>query len=145
MAIGPSAKEATEDDAVRRAIERLKTRYAYRAFKRFFDIAFSVFVMIAFSWLFLIIAFAVKVDDPNGPIIFRQERVKKDGKKFYMYKFRSMCTDAEERLSELKELNEKTGPVFKIHDDPRITRVGKVIRYSRCVVLLVIASEDFSY
>lgn len=52
----------------------------------------------------------------------------KGGKRFDMYKFRSMCVDAEERLAELRELNEKSGPVFKIADDPRITRVGRVIR-----------------
>ena len=52
----------------------------------------------------------------------------KDGKTFYMYKFRSMCVDAEAKLAELQELNEKSGPVFKIADDPRITRVGKWIR-----------------
>ena len=51
-----------------------------------------------------------------------------NGKTFNMYKFRSMCVDAEEKLAELQELNEKTGPVFKIADDPRITRVGKWIR-----------------
>ena len=61
-------------------------------------------------------------------MFFKQERVGKDGKKFYMYKFRSMCVDAEAKLAELRELNEKTGPVFKIADDPRITRVGKWIR-----------------
>ena len=52
----------------------------------------------------------------------------KGGREFDMYKFRSMCVDAESRLAELRELNEKSGPVFKIGDDPRITRVGKVMR-----------------
>lgn len=128
MDLKPSAGGNADDQAVSKAVERLKHRYAYRFIKRMFDITFSLFVLIAFSWLFLIIALAIKIDDPKGPVIFKQRRVAKDYKEFNMYKFRSMCADAEDRLSELKELNEKTGPVFKIHDDPRITRVGKVIR-----------------
>lgn len=106
----------------------IEDRHAYRFVKRAFDIAFSVAVMVAFWWLYVGVAIAVKVDDPKGPVFFRQERVGKDGKTFTMYKFRSMCVDAEEKLSELRELNEKTGPVFKIANDPRITRVGKWIR-----------------
>lgn len=70
-------------------------------------------------------AIAIKIDDPKGPVFFKQKRVGKDGKEFNMYKFRSMCVDAEDRLAELRELNEKSGPVFKIAADPRITRVGK--------------------
>ncbi|MGN0034742.1 MAG: sugar transferase [Coriobacteriales bacterium] len=78
--------------------------------------------------LYAIIAIAIKIDDPKGPIVFKQERIGKDGKPFTMYKFRSICVNAEEKLADLKELNEKTGPVFKIAEDSRITRVGKVIR-----------------
>lgn len=106
----------------------IEDRPAYRFAKRAFDIVFSLFVLIAFSWLFAIVAIAIKIDDPKGPVIFKQIRVGKDGKTFTMHKFRSMYADAEERLEELKELNEKTGPVFKIADDPRITKVGKFIR-----------------
>ena len=73
-------------------------------------------------------AIAIKIDDPKGPVFFKQKRVGKDGKEFNMYKFRSMCVDAEDRLAELRELNEKSGPVFKIAADPRITRVGKWLR-----------------
>lgn len=127
--VAPSPSESEEEDEeVNEAAERLRTRYAYRFIKRFFDIAFSLFVIIGFSWLFLIIAIAIKIDDPKGPVIFKQKRVTKDGREFNMYKFRSMCADAEERLAELKEFNEKTGPVFKMHDDPRITRVGRLTR-----------------
>ena len=106
----------------------IENRVTYRFVKRAFDIAFSVAVLVAFCWLFVIIAIIIKVDDPKGPVFFRQERVGKDGKTFQMLKFRSMCVDAEERLADLKELNEKTGPVFKIAEDPRITRVGKWLR-----------------
>ena len=106
----------------------IEGRLAYRFVKRAFDIVFSAFVLIAFSWLFAIVAIAIKIDDPKGPVIFKQKRVGKDGKEFNMYKFRSMCVDAESKLAELRELNEKTGPVFKIAADPRITRVGKITR-----------------
>lgn len=118
-----------EDPEVSEAVRRLqKSRFGYRFTKRAFDIVFSAFVLIAFSWLFAIVAIAIKIDDPKGPVIFKQKRVGKDGKEFNMYKFRSMCVDAESKLAELRELNEKTGPVFKIAADPRITRVGKITR-----------------
>lgn len=97
-------------------------------YKRSFDIVFSAAVLVCFSWLFALIAILIKIDDPKGPVFFKQKRVGKNGKTFQMLKFRSMCVDAEAKLAELKELNEKTGPVFKIADDPRITRVGKWLR-----------------
>lgn len=96
--------------------------------KRVFDFAFSAAVLVLLSWLFVIIAILVKVDDPKGPVFFKQTRVGKNGREFEMLKFRSMCVDAEEKLADLKELNEKTGPVFKIAEDPRITRLGKWLR-----------------
>ena len=106
----------------------IEDRVAYRFVKRAFDIVFSAAVLVVFCWLFAIIAILIKVDDPKGPVFFSQERVGKDGRTFRMLKFRSMCVDAEEKLAELRELNEKTGPVFKIAEDPRITRVGKWLR-----------------
>ncbi|MDN0055088.1 sugar transferase [Collinsella ihumii] len=108
---------------------RLRTkRYAYRFAKRTFDIVFSLIILVGLSWLFLVIAIAIKLDDPEGPVIFVQTRVGKDGREFRMYKFRSMVTDAEARLVQLLERNEKSGPVFKLHDDPRVTRVGRILR-----------------
>ena len=109
-------------------VEGIEDRPAYRFVKRTFDIVFSMVVLVVFCWLFAIIAILVKVDDPKGPVFFSQERVGKDGRAFRMLKFRSMCVDAEDRLAELREFNEKTGPVFKIAEDPRITRVGKWLR-----------------
>lgn len=103
-------------------------RIAYRFVKRVFGCSFSAAVLVLLSWLFVIIAILVKVDDPKGPVFFKQTRVGKNGREFEMLKFRSMCVDAEEKLADLKELNEKTGPVFKIAEDPRITRVGKWLR-----------------
>lgn len=109
-------------------ITGIEDRLSYRFVKRAFDIVFSAAALVFFCWLFAVIAILIKIDDPKGPVFFKQERVGKNGKTFNMYKFRSMCVDAEERLSELRELNEKTGPVFKIAEDPRVTRVGKWLR-----------------
>ena len=118
-----------EDAVTAAAAERLRTgRWGYRFCKRAFDIVFSLVVLIGLSWLYLIIAIAIKLDDPNGPVIFSQTRVGKDGREFRMYKFRSMVSDAEVRLADLLDKNEKTGPVFKLHDDPRVTRVGRILR-----------------
>ncbi len=132
-ATGP-VPNVSQDLETLRAAEELRSRRAgYRFAKRAFDVAFSALVLVCLSWLFLIIAVAVKLDDPSGPVFFRQRRVGKlgrDGKptEFDMYKFRSMVPDAEERLAGLAALNEKTGPVFKMRDDPRVTRVGRVLR-----------------
>ena len=111
------------------AAERLRTsRWCYRFAKRAFDVVFSAAVLVLLSWLFLIVAIAIKVDDPKGPVFFGQERVGRDGRRFRMWKFRSMCVDAEARLAQLQAQNEKTGPVFKMRDDPRVTRVGHLLR-----------------
>lgn len=115
------------DEGAQAAAQRLYRRYGYRFVKRSSDIVFSLLVFILFWWLFLITAIAIRIDSP-GPAIFKQVRVGKDGKLFRMWKFRSMYMDAEDRLDELQDLNEKDGPVFKIKEDPRITRVGKWIR-----------------
>ena len=88
----------------------------------------SAAVLVCLCWLFAIIAILIKIDDPKGPVFFKQERVGKNGETFRILKFRSMCVDAEERLADLRELNEKTGPVFKIAEDPRVTHVGKWLR-----------------
>jgi exopolysaccharide biosynthesis polyprenyl glycosylphosphotransferase len=99
----------------------------YIAAKRIIDILGSLFGIILLSPLLLITAIIIKVDS-KGPAMFSQERVGYNGKVFKMYKFRSMVTNAEELLDKLKEKNEMSGPMFKIKDDPRITRVGKFIR-----------------
>lgn len=109
-------------------LKGLESRKVYRTLKRVFDILFSVVVFALFWWLYLLLAIIIKVDDPKGSPIFAQQRVGKNGKPFTMYKFRTMCVDAEDRLEEIAHLNEKTGPVFKIKDDPRILRSGKLIR-----------------
>ncbi|MBF0599909.1 sugar transferase [Atopobiaceae bacterium FL090493] len=124
---GERAQALLPDEEAQDAAQRLYRRYGYRFAKRSFDIVFSLLVFLLFWWLFLITAIAIRLDSP-GPAVFKQVRVGKDGKLFRMWKFRSMYMDAEERLEELQELNEKDGPVFKIKNDPRVTRVGKWIR-----------------
>ncbi|MGN0084750.1 MAG: sugar transferase, partial [Atopobiaceae bacterium] len=115
------------DQEAVQAAQRLATRYGYRVAKRLFDIMFSLLVLVLLSWVYVATAIAIK-HDSEGPVFFNQERVSKDGKTFKMYKFRSMYVDAEERLKDLQDLNEKDGPVFKIKDGPRITHVGHFIR-----------------
>ena len=100
----------------------------YLFFKRAMDIIGSLCGIILLSPLLIIVALAIKIEDPKGSIFFSQQRCGKDNKLFPMYKFRSMVSNAEELLEELMEHNEMDGPVFKINDDPRITRVGKFIR-----------------
>ena len=125
----PSLSRDGVDFETQAAAERLRSgRLGYRFVKRAFDVCFSLIVLVGLSWLFALIAVAIKLDDPSGPVIFSQTRVGRDGHEFRMYKFRSMVIDAEARLSQLMGSNEKTGPVFKLHDDPRVTRVGRVIR-----------------
>ena len=99
----------------------------YLFFKRFFDIFLSLLTIIVLFPFFLIIALAIKIDSP-GPVIYSQKRVGKNGKQFIFYKFRSMCQDADKKLAALKDKNEADGPVFKIAEDPRVTKVGKFIR-----------------
>jgi exopolysaccharide biosynthesis polyprenyl glycosylphosphotransferase len=98
-----------------------------RNLKRLLDFVVAILALILVAPIMILTAIAIKLDTP-GPILFKQTRVGKWGELFPCYKFRSMYIDAEQRLSELMALNEADGPVFKIKNDPRITRVGHVIR-----------------
>ncbi len=98
-----------------------------RALKRTVDLVISGIAMVFMAPLWLIVIPAIKLDSP-GPAFFRQERIGKGGKPFTVFKFRSMHQDAEERLERLRAQNEADGPLFKIRDDPRRTRVGRFIR-----------------
>lgn len=100
----------------------------YLFFKRTIDILGSGIGLIILSPIFILIALAIKIEDPKGKVFFVQERCGKNNKLFKMYKFRSMISNAEELLEELICENEMDGPVFKIKEDPRITRVGRFIR-----------------
>jgi len=95
--------------------------------KRAIDVVASSLGLVALSPLLSLVALAIKLDSP-GPVLFRQVRVGKNGKHFVLYKFRSMHEGAEQEQEKLAELNEATGPLFKIRDDPRLTRVGRIIR-----------------
>jgi exopolysaccharide biosynthesis polyprenyl glycosylphosphotransferase len=95
--------------------------------KRGVDLVFGTLILIGLSPLLAAIALAIKLDSP-GPVLYRQERVGRDGRRFMMYKFRSMHQDAERLLEQLRDRNEATGPLFKIKDDPRVTAVGRVLR-----------------
>lgn len=99
-----------------------------RAFKRVVDVFGSMVGIIVFSPFMLVAAIAIKLDSP-GPVIFKQKRVGMNGRQFNMYKFRSMCVDAEDKKKALMKQNEMGGDfMFKMKDDPRITKVGKFIR-----------------
>lgn len=95
--------------------------------KRVLDVTVAAALLVLTAPLLLLIALAVKLDSP-GPVIFRQRRVGKNGREFTFYKFRGMVADAEARLHEVAHLNEVDGPIFKSRRDPRVTRVGRVLR-----------------
>lgn len=105
-----------------------KESILYSVTKRLIDIVGSLCGIILLSPLFLIVAILIKIEDPKGKVFFAQERNGRYPKTFKMYKFRSMVHNAEDLLKDLMDRNEQTGPVFKINDDPRITKVGKFIR-----------------
>lgn len=95
--------------------------------KRLFDIIGSSVIILCLTPVWLIVPILIKLDS-KGPVFFKQTRVGKNGRVFYMYKFRSMVADAEKLKDKLDNLNEMDGPVFKIKDDPRVTRLGRMIR-----------------
>ena len=101
---------------------------AYWCVRRTQDIFFSLLALIALSPLMLLTCIAVWIDSPGASPVFSQLRVGRNGKLFRLYKFRSMCPNAESKLNDLLQDNEMDGPVFKMKDDPRITRVGKFLR-----------------
>ena len=104
-----------------------ESRNGYYFFKRTMDIVCSLMALIILSPIFLIVVIAIRIES-KGSAIFSQERVGKDGKMFKMYKFRSMVANAEELKARLCDKNEMCGPMFKMKEDPRVTKVGKFIR-----------------
>jgi exopolysaccharide biosynthesis polyprenyl glycosylphosphotransferase len=96
-------------------------------FKRAIDIVGSALALVFFSPLLAFLAIAIKLGSP-GPVFYRSERVGKKGRKFVCYKFRSMVEDADALKEELRQQNERNGPFFKMEDDPRVTRLGKILR-----------------
>jgi len=106
---------------------KYKKNIGYFIIKRIIDIIGSLTGLILISPVMIIVAIVIKFGS-KGPVFFAQSRVGRDGNEFVMYKFRSMCTEAEALLGKLKNENEMSGPMFKMKDDPRITKVGKFIR-----------------
>ncbi|MDD9148989.1 sugar transferase [Sporolactobacillus sp. CQH2019] len=108
--------------------EKLKKQKIYELAKRIFDLCLAFIGLIFLLPAFLIVSLLIKWDDPHGRVFFRQIRVGKDGREFYIYKFRSMVANAEQMLNSLADQNEATGAMFKMKKDPRVTRVGRVLR-----------------
>ena len=99
----------------------------YNIAKRSLDILASLVGLMLLSPIILIVAILIKLES-RGPVVFSQKRIGLDGKKFKMYKFRSMVENAEELKEKLQKQNEMSGPMFKMKNDPRVTKVGKFIR-----------------
>ena len=108
-------------------IENERSNVLYEVIKRIIDIVASFTGLIVLSPLMLVVSILIKLES-KGEVIFKQKRVGLNGKEFYMYKFRSMVINAEELKAELESQNEMSGPMFKMKDDPRITKIGKFIR-----------------
>jgi len=109
------------------AFSRTPSDVAPLVAKRIFDIVVSAMAVILLAPLFIGLAIAIKLESP-GPVFFRQRRVGLNGREFWLYKFRSMCHDAEAKLAHVRDRNEMDGPVFKMREDPRVTRVGRFLR-----------------
>ena len=107
--------------------EQIQMKRGYCFFKRIMDIVCSLIGLIALSPVLFIVAFAIKIES-KGSIVFMQERVGENGSKFNMYKFRSMVQNAEKLKEKLTDKNEMDGPMFKMKEDPRVTKIGKFIR-----------------
>ena len=108
-------------------LNKYKRNFRYYFIKRLIDIIGSLSGIIVLGPLLLVVALLIKFES-KGPIFFSQKRVGLNGKEFEMYKFRSMIVNAEELLDRLKDKNEMTGPMFKMKNDPRVTRIGRFLR-----------------
>ena len=120
--------EAGSRDSDTLLLQGLSSRHAgTRAVQRVCDVLLCTLALLLLWPAFAIIALLIRADSP-GPILFKQSRVGKDGTEFWFYKFRSMVSDAEAKRHLLEMQNERSGPVFKMKNDPRITRVGRFLR-----------------
>jgi exopolysaccharide biosynthesis polyprenyl glycosylphosphotransferase len=125
---GPGRMAVSEMDGLQMlSFTRAPTDALALVAKRVFDVVMSGLVLVALAPLLAAVAAAIRLDSP-GPIFFRQRRVGQNGRVFEMLKFRSMYRDAEARLELLRSQNEMSGPVFKMANDPRVTRVGRFLR-----------------
>lgn len=122
------AEIALESGVYEATLERTEANQAYLIMKRLTDMVASLLGLIVLSPLFLLLAVLIKLEDPKGPVFFKQQRVGKNERVFYMYKFRSMVHNAEELLEQLLSQNEVSGAMFKMKNDPRVTKIGRFIR-----------------
>ena len=128
--IAGSSEPDIDLDALLAELTPLSDRHRryYWAAKRAFDIVFSAAVLIFLSPLYLLIALVIFLDDPHGSPFYSQIRIGRKHRPFRFYKFRTMVVNADELRAGLQDRNERSGPAFKIKDDPRITRIGKFLR-----------------
>ncbi|MBC1521340.1 sugar transferase [Listeria aquatica] len=105
-----------------------KEKAEYVKWKMRGDRVMSLVALLLFFPLFLLIGFCIKITDWKSPILFKQKRVGKEGRTFYMYKFRTMCPDAEAQFEQYLKQNEIEGAMFKIREDPRVTKMGRILR-----------------
>lgn len=109
-------------------LRRRRDLFFYLLTKRVIDLVLSSVALLALFPFLLIVALMIYIDDPHGSPIFVQNRAGKNGKVFRLYKFRSMHSNAEQIKAQLMDRNEMSGPVFKIKNDPRVTRIGRFLR-----------------
>lgn len=126
----PYIEQDKVDEKTRKKLEAIieKSYLTFWRQKRLFDIFFATLILLFFLPLMIVIAIVIVIDDPSAGPFYKQIRVGRHGKEFYMYKFRTMRANADKMIEELAKQNEMDGPVFKIKNDPRITRVGKYLR-----------------
>ena len=126
----PFIDQEKVDEKTRQKLEAIIEK-SYATFwrrKRLFDIFFATLIFLFLLPLMIVIAIVIVIDDPSAGPFYRQIRVGRHGKEFYMYKFRTMYANADKMIDQLAKQNEMDGPVFKMKNDPRITRVGKYLR-----------------
>lgn len=126
----PYIEQDKVDEKTRQKLEAIieKSYSSYWKKKRIFDIFFASLILLFFLPLMIIIAIVIVIDDPSAGPFYKQIRVGRHGKEFNMYKFRTMRANADKMIEKLAKQNEMDGPVFKMKEDPRITRVGKFLR-----------------
>lgn len=107
--------------------KKIESRKGYHFVKRFIDVTLSAISLVVLSPIMILIAYKIKRED-GGPVFYKQIRIGKDGRCFKMYKFRSMVINADQLLEKLKDQNDVTGAMFKMKNDPRITKIGHFIR-----------------
>lgn len=129
MEVKLSSNSGYNGDSVSLLSEKdVNNRQSFLFTKRLIDIIGSIVGLIGLSPIMVWAAYKIKQEENGSPVFFIQERVGKNGKTFKMYKFRSMCMDAEQKLIELIDQNEVEGAMFKIKEDPRVTKIGKKLR-----------------